>query len=87
MLDPVIDIVYAPADPAQERVELALVTVVLKVTLVGERLHVIPAGGEMAFERDTIPENPSRLLTVIVDVPAVPARTVTIVGEGRILKS
>jgi hypothetical protein len=63
------------------------VIVVLKATLVGERLQVIPASGETASERDRIPENPSRLLTVIVEVPAVPARAVTIAGDGRILKS
>ncbi len=55
--------------------------------LVGDMLHVRPEGGEKESERATVPENPLRPLTVIVDVPAVPARTVTIAGVGRILKS
>jgi len=87
LLDPVIVTVYVPVEPVQDRVELPLVTVALRATLVGDRLHVRPEIGEMAFERATVPENPLRPLTVIVEVPAVPARTVTVAGDGRILKS
>lgn len=87
MLDPVIVTAYAPADPEQERVELAFGVVVLTATLVGERLQVKPVDGETATESVTVPENPSRLLTALVDVPMVPARTVTLASEGTILKS
>jgi len=87
LLDPVIVTVYAPTEPEQDRVELPPMTVELRATLLGDRLHVKPASGETTFERATVPENPLRPLTVIVDVPAVPARTVTIPGVGRILKS
>jgi len=87
LLDPVIVTVYAPAEPEQDRVELPFVMVVLKAILVGDRLHVKPEGGETEFERATVPENPFRPLTVIVDVAPVPARTLTIAGDGRILKS
>jgi hypothetical protein len=62
-------------------------TVGLTVTVGGERLQVKPAGREITNERATVPENPLRLVVVIVDDPAVPARTVTVVGDGRILKS
>jgi len=87
LLDPAIVTVYTPAEPEQDRVELPLVTVALRTTLVGDRLHVKPAIGKMTFEIATVPENPLSPVTVIVDVPAAPARTVTIAGEGRILKS
>jgi len=87
LLDPVIVTVYAPAEPEQDRVELPFVTVVLNAMLVGDRLHVKPEGGETEFERATVPENPFRPLTVIVDVAPDPARTLTIAGDGRILKS
>jgi len=73
LLDPVIVTVYAPADPEQERVELAFGVVVLTATLVGERLQVKPVDGETAAESVTVPENPSRLLTAIVEAPIVPA--------------
>jgi hypothetical protein len=57
------------------------------VTLDGDRLQVRPVEGEITFDSATVPENPLRLLVVIVDVPAVPAITVTIAGDGTILKS
>jgi hypothetical protein len=66
---------------------LLLVTVPPTVTLDGVRLQVRPADGEITFERTTVPENPLRLLVVIVDGPAPPARTVTSIGDGPILKS
>jgi len=50
-----------------------------KVTLVGLRVHVSP-DGETDEVRETVPVNPLLAVTVIVDVPAVPALTVIAVG-------
>jgi len=66
---------------------VAFGVVVLTARLVGDKLQIKPVDGETASESTTVPENPSRLLPVIVEVPAVPARTVTLTGDGRILKS
>lgn len=82
LLDPVIVTVYALAEPEQDRVELPFVTVALKAMFVGERLHTRPEVGRTESERATVPVNPLRPLTIIVDVPGVPARAVTIAGVG-----
>ena len=66
---------------------MAFGMVVLTATLGGDRLHVKPTEGETIAESVTVPENPLRLLTVLVDGPTVPAMTVTLVAEGKILKS
>jgi hypothetical protein len=50
-----------------------------KVTLVGLRVHVSP-DGETDDVSETVPVNPLLAVTVIVDIPAVPASTVTVVG-------
>jgi len=57
------------------------------VTLVGVRVQVRPVAGEMLEDSDTTPENPWSAVTVMVDVPAVPAFTVTAVGLAAIVKS
>ncbi len=54
--------------------------------LVGDSVHVRPAG-ETAEVRATVPVNPFTGATVIVDVPATPTFTVTLVGEAVTLKS
>jgi hypothetical protein len=41
----------------------------------------------MLEDSDTTPENPWSAVTVMVDVPAVPAFTVTAVGLAAIVKS
>ena len=46
-----------------------------------------PVAGEMRGDRVTVPVNPFSPLTVMVDVPVVPARTVTPVGLAVIMKS
>ena len=74
--------VYDPADPLQERVEAPK-----PVTLAGVRVQVKPVAGLMLEVRLTIPANPSRAVTVIVEVPEVPARTVALVGPATIVKS
>ena len=54
--------------------------------LVGLRVQVRPAG-ETVDVRATVPVNPLRGATVIVDVPAAPARTATLVGLAVTVKS
>jgi len=48
--------------------------------LVGERLQVRPLLGETEEVRLTVPVKPLPAVTVIMEVPVVPARTVIVVG-------
>jgi hypothetical protein len=48
---------------------------------------VRPVLGDIVEARATVPENPLRAVTVIVEVPLTPARTVTPVGLAAIVKS
>jgi hypothetical protein len=52
------------------------------VTPVGETVHEV-----LLVARLTTPANPLSAVTVIVDVPAEPATTVTVVGLAVIVKS
>lgn len=61
----------------QDRVELPE-----PVTLVGARVQEV-----LLVVRDTTPANPFRPVIVIVEVPADPAFTVTLVGLAAIVKS
>jgi hypothetical protein len=54
--------------------------------LVGDRVQVSPAG-DTAEVSATVPVNPLIGATVMVEVPAAPARTVTVVGEAVTEKS
>lgn len=66
---------YEPAEPEQDSVEVPD-----PVTLVGVRVHVRPVAGETVAPRLTTPLNPWSAVTVMVEVPACPAITVTLVG-------
>lgn len=66
---------YDPAEPEQDRVEVPD-----PVTLVGVRVQVRPVAGETVAPRLTTPPKTWRAVTVIVEVPACPANTVTLVG-------
>jgi hypothetical protein len=57
------------------------------VTLVGLRVHVRPVAGEIVSVRATVPVNPLTDATVMVEVPATPALTVTLVGLAATVKS
>lgn len=57
------------------------------MTLVGERVHANPVGGEAVRESCTVPANPSRPVTVAVEVPAAPARIERFVGFAPTEKS
>jgi hypothetical protein len=61
--------------------------VVLSATLVGDIVQVNPVDGETVAVNDIVPVNPSRPVTVIVEVPAASARAVTLVGEAATVKS
>lgn len=74
--------VYVPATPLQESVEVPE-----PVTLVGVRVQVRPVAGLMLEVRLTTPLNPWRAVTVMVEVPATPALTVTAVGAAVTVKS
>ncbi len=56
------------------------------VTLVGVRVQAIPVVGLMLVKL-TIPLRPLRPVTVIVEVPATPALTVTVAGLAEMVKS
>jgi len=58
-----------------------------RVTLVGVRVQVNPEEGDTDDVRVTIPVNELMPVTVIVDVPATPALTLTIVGLAVTEKS
>jgi hypothetical protein len=64
----------------QESVEVPEDEVVVNAMLVGLILQVRPVEGDGLAVRLTVPENPLGLETVIVDVPAVPAKTNRPVG-------
>ena len=83
-LVPVTVTVYVPAEPVHDRVE---VWAAPRVTLAGVRVHVRPVAGETVAVRLTVPVKALTGLTVIVDVPAVPALTVTLVGLAVTVKS
>jgi len=55
--------------------------------LVGLRVQVRPVVGETVAVRATVPVNPWTGATVMVEVPAVTALTVTLVGEAVTVKS
>jgi hypothetical protein len=76
--------VYVPAEPAQERSEVPEVP---RLTLVGVRVQDNPVEGDTDDIRLTVPVNPLIDVTVIVEVPAVPALTGTLVGLAVTEKS
>jgi len=57
------------------------------VTPVGVRVQARPVAGLIIDVRLTTPLKPWRAVTVIVEVAAVPAKTVTLVGLAAIAKS
>jgi hypothetical protein len=76
--------VFAVTD-VQLRVEVC--GEVPKVTLVGDRVHVNPAGVEADTVSETVPVRPLTAVTVIVEVPDAPANTWAGVAPAAIVKS
>jgi len=56
-------------------------------TPAGVRVQVRPVLGDTIETRATVPANPPSAVTVSVEVPLTPARTVTLVGLAAIVKS
>ena len=75
-LIPVTVTVYVAAEPEQESIE---VWEAPKTMLVGNRVHVNPAG-ETVEVSATVPVKPFTGATVIVEVAVAPAKAVTDVG-------
>jgi hypothetical protein len=59
---------------------------VVRVTLVGLRAQVRPVEGEIVSVNATVPVNPFVAETAIVEVPATPMVTVTLVGLATSVK-
>jgi hypothetical protein len=57
------------------------------VTLVGVKVQVKPVVGLMLEVKLTAPVNPPSAVTVMVEVPEAPARTVAVVGLAATVKS
>jgi len=76
-----------PADPEQDRVEVPLVVVELRATLVGDSVQVRPVEGETVSVRLTVPVNPPEPVTVMVEVPVAPALIKTLVGLAERVKA
>jgi hypothetical protein len=74
-------------DPMHERVEVPEVVVLVRVILVELRVHVKPVGGDTVSDNATVPVKPLIAETVIVEVPAEPTETLTLVGLAVIVKS
>jgi hypothetical protein len=68
--------VYVPAEPEHDNVDVCAAP---RTTLVGDRVHVNPAG-ETVEARATVPVNPFTGVTVIVEVAVALARAETLVG-------
>ena len=83
---PVTVTVYVLAVPElHDRVEVC--GEVPKVTLVGDSVHVRPAGVDAETVNETVPVSPLTAVTVIVDVPVAPANTWAGVAPAAIVKS
>jgi hypothetical protein len=75
------------AEPVQERVEVPELVVVVSETLAGLRVQVKPVDGEIVSVRATVPAKPLSPVTVMVEVPAFPTITLTLVGLAVTVKS
>ena len=75
---------YVPADPVHDSVE---VWDAPSTMLLGVRVQVRPATGVIEDVRATVPVKPLSGATVMVEVAAVPALTVTAVGLAVTVKS
>ena len=70
-------------EPIQESVEVAGNG---GPTMAGLKLQVIPVDGVAPEVRLTVPEKPSKLVIVIVEVPVAPGAIITLVGSAVSIK-
>jgi hypothetical protein len=82
-----VKVPVAVDDAVHESVEVLDVVVVLSATLVGENVHVRPVDGETEAVRLTVPVNPLRPVTVMVDVPVPLEGIAILVGLAAVVKS
>ncbi len=61
--------------------------ILVRLTLVGERVHVRPVEGETAAVSETVPLKPLRPEAVIVEVPEEPDTTLMLARLADTLKS
>ncbi len=73
--------------PEQDKVDIPLVVVPLRTTLVGDSVQLRPVEGEDTTESGTAPAKPLRLVIVMVEVPAEPDNMLTLVGLAATVKS
>lgn len=79
---------YNPATaPLQESVEVPVVVVPDKASVVGETAQVNPVRGRTLSAMLTVPANPFRPVIVTVEAPVVPAFTLTPAGAVVSVKS
>jgi len=76
--------VYTPAEPEQDTVDVPEVP---RATLFGNSVQVRPVVGDTVTTRLTVPVKPWTEVTVIVDVPLAPERTVTLAELADTVKS
>jgi hypothetical protein len=79
--------VYALAEPEHERVALPFVVVVVNATLVGFNVHTRPVDGETMEVSVIVPVKPSEPVTIMVELPVPPAKTIMFVGDAATPKS
>src|SRR2546428_13968429 len=72
------------AIPLQERVAVPEVP---RLTEAVEREHVNPDDGEVEFVRATVPVKPFTDVTLIVELPTAPAKTIILDGLALTMKS
>ena len=72
---------------AAEQLRVEVCGEVPNVTLVGESVHVRPAGVDAETVSPTVPVRPLTAVTVIVEVPVAPANTWAGVAPAAIVKS
>jgi hypothetical protein len=75
------------AESKQDRVEVREVVVMLNAKLAGFKMHERPIEGETVGVKATVPVNPWRPVTVMVEVALLPRNTVTLVGLALTVKS
>ncbi len=76
-----------PATPEQERVEVPDVVVPPRAMLVEDNVQVRPDDGDTVSDSATVPVNPLRPVTVMVEVPTAPVLTVRLLGLAATVKS
>jgi len=74
-------------DPMHDSVEVPEDVVPVRVMLVGLRVHVNPVEGDTVSDNAIVPVKPLIADTVIVEVPAEPTATLTLVGLAVTVRS